>query len=57
MQDGGDFCNFIENDKKLSGLRNEDWIDKNPILYEIIKEEHSTTVGLMIDSIRLNIKE
>lgn len=57
MQDGGDFCNFIERDKKLSAIRSEDWIDKNPELYEIIKEEHNATVGLIIDTIRLNIKE
>jgi MoaA/NifB/PqqE/SkfB family radical SAM enzyme len=57
LQDGGNFSSFIEMDKKLSVIRNEDWIDKNPELYEIIKEEHTATVGLMIDSIRLNIKE
>jgi sulfatase maturation enzyme AslB (radical SAM superfamily) len=57
LQDGGDFVSFIEKDKKLSNIRNEDWIDKNPKLYEIIKEEHNATVGLIIDTIRLNIKE
>ena len=39
------------------------WLASKFILFylqaknEILKEEHTATVGLMIDSIRLNIKE
>lgn len=36
-QAGGNFSSFVHNDKKLSELRKEDWADKNPELYELIK--------------------
>lgn len=34
----GDFRKFMKNDKSLSDLRNENWKDVNPELFELVKE-------------------
>jgi sulfatase maturation enzyme AslB (radical SAM superfamily) len=39
-QPNGNFTEFVNQDKKLSEIRNESWFDKNAELYDLIKEDY-----------------